>query len=85
MAHRQKDQDELTKLMDRKMIELDKKLFQENKQKEIDRDATARRNRQETLEQELQLKKLANYKKSDFAKAEAEKEKQMQLMMEQRY
>lgn len=49
--------------MDRKMIDLDQKLFQDNQQKELDRDATARRNRQETLDQEMQLKKLANYKK----------------------
>lgn len=39
--------------MDRKMIELDLKLANDNKQKEIDRDATARRLRAETLEQEL--------------------------------
>ena len=49
--------------MDRKMIELDKKLANDVKQKELDRDATARRLRAETIEQELQLKKLANYKK----------------------
>jgi hypothetical protein len=53
MEQRQKDQDDLTKLMDRKMIELDKKLYQEVQQKEIDRDNMARRQRQEMLEQEL--------------------------------
>ena len=57
------------------MIELDKKLFEETKKKDLDREFMARKQRQDMLEQELQLKKLANYKKSDFAKAEAEREK----------
>jgi hypothetical protein len=53
MDKRKEDQIALTKLMDRKMIDLDRKLADEVKQKDLDRDATARRIRQETLEQEL--------------------------------
>jgi hypothetical protein len=45
------------------MIELDKKMFNDQRQKELDREAEARKTRAEMLEQELQLKKLANYKK----------------------
>ena len=37
------------------------------------------------LEQEMQLKKLANYKKSDFAKAEIEREKQLRKQQEAEY
>ena len=45
------------------MIDLDKQLHQKMKQDTADREALARKNRAETIEQEMQLKKFGNNKK----------------------
>ena len=60
----------MSKEMDKRMIARDRELFEQQQQKDRDREETARRQRAEMLEQEMQLKKLASYKKSDHAKAE---------------
>ena len=67
--------DAVARDMDKKMIELDMANAARDQQKQKDREDQARKDRADMLEQEMQLKKLANYKKSDFAKAEIEREK----------
>lgn len=67
-------EEKMSKEMDKRMIARDRELFEQQVQKDRDREETARRQRAEMLEQEMQLKKLANYKKSDHAKAEQERE-----------
>ena len=42
-------------MIDRNMIDLDKKLFEEQEQKTRDRDLRSKQIRQETLQQELNL------------------------------
>ena len=63
MTDRQLQRQQLNKLMDKKMIDLDKELFEQQTQKALDRDSMARKQRADMLEQELQLKQLASYKK----------------------
>ena len=53
-------------MIDRNMIDLDKKLFEEQEQKTRDRDLRSKQIRQETLQQELDMKQLANNKKVSF-------------------
>ena len=43
-------------MIDRNMIDLDKKLFEEQEQKTRDRDLRSKQIRQETLQQELDMK-----------------------------
>ena len=66
MMDRQHQRQELNKLMDKRMIELDKERHEKEKRKAQDRDLQARKQRADMLEQELQLKQLASYKKVQF-------------------